>query len=143
MIDKVNFRIGKHMNKLLYSLLALTIPFTNVQAAEQNKDEENVIKVITEIRSFYMMTIGFPELEKKEFNDIFINDPLTDKEVKEFKQKFTISTKDKERVAIIKYQAKNCNNLKNVKTKLLEETLITEGEPLSCKKNVFTAELNN
>lgn len=90
-----------------------------------------------------MTTIGFPNLEKLDIKHLFPNNIYGDKRVNELRKKFSFRSKDNGRVAIIRYNAKSCENMKEMKEILLKKTLITEGEPVSCKNNIWTAELNN
>lgn len=137
------------MKKLLTLLFTLAISIGNAQAAQvgvvypTNDDSTNALIVVSEIRDLYITTIGFPNLDTLDIKRAFPRSELNDKKLNELKSKFSFSTKDNGNVAIIKYKVKSCDNMKYVKDILIEKTLITEAEPVSCKNNVWTAELNN
>ncbi len=139
------------MKKIILALMtSLVIPLENAHAGtveyaypQYLKDQDNIIRLVREVRNIYMTTIGFPNLDTIDMRNLFGINPLTDSQLKEFKEKFKLTTKNKNAVAIIKYKATSCNNLENLKYKMLKETLITEGEPISCQNNIVTLELNN
>lgn len=138
------------MKNLFTIFLAIAFSIGNAHAAlvgaiypENNKDEDNVIRLIAEIRTLYMTTVGFLNLDGREMDRLFVFNRLNKEELKEFESKFKITTKNNDRVAVVKYKVKNCDNLRYVKTKLVKLTLMTNGETVSCQNNEFIAELNN
>jgi hypothetical protein len=55
--------------------------------------------------------------------------------------KFQLSTENKDTIAVIKYKAQNCDNLKHIKEKLIESRLIVSSDYIDCKNNEFTAKI--
>lgn len=104
-----------------------------------NTEERKMIEIIYEVRSLYQSTVDFHNLEKIEIKRIFSIPPesLTENDLKKIK----LNTENNEKVAIIKYQTKNCNDLKNIKEKLRKSRLIGYEESVDCKANEFTARL--
>jgi hypothetical protein len=132
--------------KKLFAILALTIPLIHAQAGTveysytfNHVDEKNVQAMIYQIRSMYGQIVDFRNLGQISKKNLFstANYPLPESEL----NKFQLSTENKDTIAVIKYKAQNCDNLKHIKEKLIESRLIVSSDYIDCKNNEFTAKI--
>lgn len=132
------------MKKQIFILLAFAaIPFCYAKGnapTELNKDEENIAKMVHDIRLMYTSQKKFHSLSVLPLKYLVqtTSTPITENDLKKFK----LSTEEEENVAVITYKAK-CANVKDIKEKFVEFGIIESSDYAKCKNNELVVKLNN
>jgi hypothetical protein len=120
---------------LILALCSIT-SFTHASIKNEmfNEDEGNIYEVFNLIRTIHRTTTDFSNLKNIYAISNFSVTPT-------YLDRLELNTKNNNKTAVVKYKTKDCNNLKDIKGKLIKLKLATEKESMSCKNNLFIAEL--
>lgn len=128
------------MKKILLVLLALSaMSFShaaqNQPKSQTNKDASNIYDVVHLVKSMYLNQPNFKGVENIYAFTNFVKTP-------EYINLIQISTKNNNKTAIIRYKAKDCNNLSHLPEILFNTKLVKKSDYMNCQNNIFVAELN-
>jgi hypothetical protein len=104
-----------------------------------NKDEDNAIRMVYGVQTIYEKSPTFKHLEHIPLQKFWFStyEPMAEDNLKNFE----LTTEEDNQVAVIKYQVKNCDSLKDVKEKLLDYKIIKHTDYVDCFNNQFVAEI--
>lgn len=132
------------MKKALFALLALCFtPFAYAAYGSviysDNKDEDNAIRMVSNIQDYYEQAPSFKYLEKIPLQEFwrYTYDPSPHEILKNFE----VKAQDDDQVAVIKYAVKDCDSLKDIKEKLISYKIIKHTDYVDCFNNQFVAEI--
>lgn len=133
------------MKKSLFALLLFCLtPFTYAAYGSiifsENEDEDHAMRMVYEIQSMHEKKRTFKHLELIHMENFWFS--IYSPDSKEVLKNFELSTEKNNEIAIIKYQAKDCNNFKETRDKLISLKVIDYSDYISCSRNQFVAWIN-
>jgi len=134
--------------KKLFAILALAILFSNAQAGTveysyglTHIDEKNIATMVYDVRSIYASQTKFINLGQVSLKNI--NSISSNRMSEDTLNKFKLSTENKDTIGVLQYKTSSCDNVKNIKSKLVKLKIISDNEYTNCQNNEFVVKFKS